>query len=102
MAASRASSSVGGGIGRITPLFAIGALRRTGFQPVRFTWTGWKPVLQRLRLSRRPLMRAALVLALLLPLPLAAQPADAKRAAIQFLASLQQPDGGFIAAPPDK
>ncbi len=47
-------------------------------------------------------MRAVLVLALLLPLPVSAQTADEKRAAIQFLASLQQPDGGFIAAPLDK
>jgi hypothetical protein len=37
-----------------------------------------------------------------LPLPLVAQTADEKKATIQFLASLQQPDGGFIAAPPTK
>jgi hypothetical protein len=36
-----------------------------------------------------------------LPLPLAAQTADEKKATIRFLAGLQQPDGGFIGAPPD-
>jgi prenyltransferase beta subunit len=46
-------------------------------------------------------MRRALVLALCLPLPLAAQTADEKKATIRFLAGLQQPDGGFIGAPPD-
>jgi hypothetical protein len=46
-------------------------------------------------------MRPALVLALLLPVPLAAQPADDKTATIRFLTGLQQPDGGFVAAPGD-
>jgi prenyltransferase beta subunit len=46
-------------------------------------------------------MRPALVLVFLCPLPLAAQSADAKKATVQFLAGLQQPDGGFIAAPAD-
>lgn len=44
-------------------------------------------------------MRRALVLALCLPLPLVAQTADEKKATIQFVARLQQPDGGFIAGP---
>jgi hypothetical protein len=44
-------------------------------------------------------MRCTLVLVLFLPLPLAAQSADEKKATIQFIASLQQPDGGFIAGP---
>src|SRR4029077_20380298 len=45
-------------------------------------------------------MRHALLFAiLLLPAPLVAQTADEKKATIQFLAALQQPDGGFIAAP---
>jgi len=43
-------------------------------------------------------MCRALVLALFLPLPLAAQTADEKKATVRFVASLQQPDGGFIAA----
>ena len=47
-------------------------------------------------------MRLAFVLTLFLPLPLVAQTADEKKATIQFVASLQQPDGGFIAAPLDK
>ena len=46
-------------------------------------------------------MRFTLVLALLLPLPLAAQSADDKKATIQFLVGLQQPDGGFVATPGD-
>jgi prenyltransferase beta subunit len=46
-------------------------------------------------------MRPALVLALLCPLPLVAQSADEKKATIQFVAGLQQPDGGFIGAPVD-
>jgi hypothetical protein len=45
-------------------------------------------------------MRQSLLFAiLLLPAPLVAQTADEKKATVQFLASLQQPDGGFIAAP---
>jgi hypothetical protein len=45
-------------------------------------------------------MRRTLVLAFLcLPAPLAAQSADEKAASVKFLASLQQPDGGFLAAP---
>jgi hypothetical protein len=38
---------------------------------------------------------------LVVPMPLFAQTAAEKKATIQFLASLQQPDGGFIAAPID-
>lgn len=41
------------------------------------------------------------VLALLFPIPLLAQPADDKKATIQWLVALQQPDGGFVAAPGD-
>jgi hypothetical protein len=41
------------------------------------------------------------VFALLVPAPLFAQSADETKAAIRFLASLQQPDGGFIPAPSD-
>lgn len=44
-------------------------------------------------------MRRALVLTLLIPLPLAAQTAAEKTGTVQFLASLQQPDGGFIPGP---
>jgi hypothetical protein len=44
-------------------------------------------------------MRQFLVLALFVPAPLFAQSADDKKAAVRFLASLQQPDGGFVAAP---
>jgi len=45
--------------------------------------------------------RSLLVAFLLLPAPLIAhaQTADEKKATVQFLAALQQPDGGFIAAP---
>lgn len=46
-------------------------------------------------------MRPAYLFALVVPLPLAAQPADDKKATIQFLVVLQQPDGGFVAAPGD-
>jgi prenyltransferase beta subunit len=46
-------------------------------------------------------MRSALVLALFLPVPLVAQTADEKQATLKFLASLQQPDGGFVGAPID-
>jgi prenyltransferase beta subunit len=45
-------------------------------------------------------MRRVLFLALLLPIPVAAQTADEKKATLKFLESLQQPDGGFVAAPP--
>lgn len=45
-------------------------------------------------------MHRVLFLALFLPIPLAAQTAEEKQATIKFLTSLQQPDGGFIAAPP--
>jgi len=44
-------------------------------------------------------MRPAVLLALALPLPLAAQTAEERRGTIQFIASLQQPDGGFIGGP---
>jgi prenyltransferase beta subunit len=44
-------------------------------------------------------MRRAFVLALCLPLPLAAQTAAEKTGTVQFLASLQQSDGGFLAGP---
>lgn len=44
-------------------------------------------------------MPRALVLALCLPLPLAAQSADEKKATIRFVAGLLQPDGGFISSP---
>ncbi|HKB05303.1 MAG TPA: prenyltransferase/squalene oxidase repeat-containing protein [Gemmataceae bacterium] len=43
--------------------------------------------------------RTLFVVVLCLPAPLAAQTADEKAASVKFLASLQQPDGGFIAAP---
>ena len=46
-------------------------------------------------------MRPALLLALVLPLSLTAQPAADKKATIQFLVGLQQPDGGFVASPGD-
>ena len=46
-------------------------------------------------------MRQLFVFALLLPAPLFAQSADEKQATIKFLASLQQPDGGFVPAPSD-
>jgi prenyltransferase beta subunit len=44
-------------------------------------------------------MRCTFILGLFLPLPLVAQTGDEKKATIQFVASLQQPDGGFIASP---
>lgn len=45
-------------------------------------------------------MRYSIVFAiLLLACPLFAQTADEKKATVQYLAALQQPDGGFIAAP---
>src|SRR5262245_57757373 len=44
-------------------------------------------------------MRFTFVLALCLPIPIAAQSADDKKATIQFLVGLQQPDGGFEAEP---
>lgn len=46
-------------------------------------------------------MSRLFVLSLLLPAPVFAQSADDKQAAIKFLASLQQPDGGFIPGPSD-
>lgn len=45
--------------------------------------------------------RSLFFVLLLLPAPLAAQSADEKKATITFLAGLQQPDGGFVAAPID-
>jgi hypothetical protein len=39
------------------------------------------------------------LIALLAPTPLLGQTADEKKATIRFLASLQQPDGGFVASP---
>src|SRR5262245_33395370 len=48
-------------------------------------------------------MRRILSLTLLLiPAPLFAQSADEKKATIQFLIGLQQTDGGFVPAPPDR
>ncbi|HJZ94822.1 MAG TPA: prenyltransferase/squalene oxidase repeat-containing protein [Gemmataceae bacterium] len=45
-------------------------------------------------------MRRALLLALLVvPAPAVGQTADEKAASVKFLASLQQPDGGFVAGP---
>jgi prenyltransferase beta subunit len=43
-------------------------------------------------------MRRALFLAVILPLPLAAQGADERQATLRFLSSLQRPDGGFVTA----
>jgi hypothetical protein len=45
-------------------------------------------------------MRRLLFL-LLVPAPALAQTADEKKAAVQLLTSLQQPDGGFVAGPAD-
>lgn len=48
-------------------------------------------------------MRQLLPLTLLLiPAPIFAQSAEEKKASIQFLTALQQRDGGFIPAPPDR
>jgi prenyltransferase beta subunit len=44
-------------------------------------------------------MRRLIFLALLVPAPLFAQSGEQQAAAITFLSGLQQPDGGFIAAP---
>jgi len=44
-------------------------------------------------------MRRILLLALFVPASLFAQSAEEKKAAVTFLVSLQQPDGGFIPAP---
>lgn len=45
--------------------------------------------------------RIWLVAFFLVPAPLAAQTADEKKATLRFLLALQQPDGGFVAAPID-
>ncbi|MBO0699250.1 MAG: terpene cyclase/mutase family protein [Zavarzinella sp.] len=46
-------------------------------------------------------MRRFLLLSLIVPSPLFAQSAEEKKAAIRFLAALQQPDGGFVPGPSD-
>lgn len=47
-------------------------------------------------------MRTTTLLAIFfVPFPLIAETVDAKKQTIAFLESLQQPDGGFIAAPPE-
>jgi prenyltransferase beta subunit len=46
-------------------------------------------------------MRLALILALFLAAPLVAQTAGEQQATIQFVAGLQQSDGGFVGAPVD-
>jgi hypothetical protein len=46
-------------------------------------------------------MRRLLLLILLAPSPLLAQSGDEKKSAIQFLTTLQRPDGGFVPAPAD-
>jgi prenyltransferase beta subunit len=61
---------------------------------------GRSPVYNVPHVSEVIAMRRTLLLALFLPFPLAAQTADEKQATIKFLTSLQQPDGGFVAAPP--